>query len=41
MAAVGMKKEAVQADKQLQLLLRTATNLGAQQVQPPVPCEIL
>ncbi|KAK9839154.1 hypothetical protein WJX74_010625 [Apatococcus lobatus] len=31
MAAAAMSKEAAQADKQLQLLLRTATNLGAQQ----------
>ncbi len=28
-----MNPEALQADKQLQLLLRTATNLGAQQVR--------
>ncbi len=31
--ATAMNQEAVQADKQLQLLLRTATNPGAQQVQ--------
>ena len=31
-SAIG--KEAMQADKQLQLLLQTATNPGAQQVCP-------